>query len=1264
MTDSNNGSREERDPFRLIRDGTSQHQRQAPALDPASAPVDEHSLAHRLVFAREYSGFLRYIDHNDLPAGDWREFFTSDSAALIAVAAVQEVDFYRQQVREYAAFLNDRANRNRTAELRNRLDCLFSCCATLALGLDALWRNLTRDLALSSLIDNLVHSRLAPALVRLVAFYRGGQTLAGVINGPADERVAFEVVDGRQTPLQLFGMTAVKFSSLGVADLSSNWSDHGDWAAFYGAIDPDISVFGGGTTIFERINHLATHNLFTSVLDQFLKGYARVVDEAGRTLHQHLAGWDGHQPHYALFLAFLRLFEHARVKTNTLTASHLDFYYRQILGLKEKAAVPARAHLLVELARQADSCRLGAGELFKAGKDGLGNEVLFASDRDFVANRAKVASLMSLYRHGAEPVSGNSSPVIDRQRFFASPVAASGDGLGGAFPSADQSWHPFFNTIYHDGRLAEIRMAKAEIGFAVASHYLFLAGGRRTITLSFSRVAGRRGKKRPRQKKPVAFFAQAIEPEDLSCLLTGAQGWLTVEDVAIDLDGGELQLVLSGAEPPIVGYVKKTHGYGFATDLPMLMVVLNHRDDAEYRYRRLADLILGQIVIDVRVEGLTALSVANDLGPLDTSKGFQPFGPLPVNGAAVTIGAREAFQKNLVDAAIVVQWQNTPAPYSSLVGGEQVPPPPAVGVSFLAGGSWGAPGGSYALATTRFELGQAANVTVVDAADFSANMAYDRSCRHGYLRLVFTGDFGLGQYQIDLTEYILEPPPKKLAHPGQPRAGPVANALTMDYQAEQWLNLTRGRENDFAPQGGHFYHVTPFGQAEQHAGLATGEPIHLLPQFEFFRDALVEQSEAEFYIGITGLTPPCNLSLLFQVADGTADPLTTKPHPHIHWSYLQHNRWVAFAGSEIEDDTGELVRSGIITFTVPREISADNTLLPSGSHWLRAAVAGSSEAVCRLLMVAPQALSVTFVDRDNDPAFTGQPLPAKTIDRLYRPVAAIKQVTQPFASFGGRGREVPAAFSTRVSERLRHKDRGVSLWDYERLILEAFPQIFKVKCLPHTQYEPGEGGAGIYRELAPGHVTVVTIPNLANQNLRDPLRPFTSLGLLDEIARFLSGRLSCFVTLHVRNPEFEEVRFGCRVRLYQGFDETYHLNLLAEEVSRYLSPWAFGGGDGPLFAGRISKAALVNFVEDLPYVDYLTDVRLFHTSIDSRGETQVVEREEVVGSKAISILIAARTHAIEPLPTAGSGTSAGTGGAEHEQGIRNHTGSARDRSVW
>ncbi len=60
---------------------------------------------------------------------------------------------------------------------------------------------------------------------------------------------------------------------------------------------------------------------------------------------------------------------------------------------------------------------------------------------------------------------------------------------------------------------------------------------------------------------------------------------------------------------------------------------------------------------------------------------------------------------------------------------------------------------------------------------------------------------------------------------------------------------------------------------------------------------------------------------------------------------------------------------------------------------------------------------------------------------------------QPFQSFDGKHAEVGKEFYTRVSERLRHKGRAITAWDYEHLVLDRFPGIYKVKCITHAEPE-------------------------------------------------------------------------------------------------------------------------------------------------------------------------------------------------------------------
>jgi hypothetical protein len=1188
-----------RDPLRLVREGTNQDERFSLALKSGFVSIDERKPQNDIVFAREYSSFLNFYDLDNNVAGNWRRFFEEDVTVQLAVASVENMESYMSSIKEYFDFLTNFAHKNDEAGLKLNLGFLFGAVGSLARQIDQFKEWLPKSRPLRTALDNLISNQLALALERLMGFYKS---------------------DIPPTPASLIGITAPDLTVLGAAAVPFNVVYESqfsrEWGIDTGMIAADSSVFGSGATVWEKINHIATHNLFSSIFDQFLKAYARLIAEARQDLVRTLTKLDNHAPHYALFLAFLRLFRNARRELNTLTDRHLDFYYREILRLNEQTAQPGQAHLLVELAKQVTQYEFKEGELFKAGKDDAGKEAFYSNDRSFVANQAKVSSQKTVYRHHHDPDEDSAVSIKHNGRIFASPIANSEDGIGGELTSPDKSWHPFFNRIYKEGELVEFRMPKAEIGFAIASHYLFLQGGQRIITVDF---------------QIESLLNLNIDKADIICLLSSEKGWVEANtDLRVSSDGINLQLKLkcslNGSDPPVTPYVATTHGLGFDTNLPVLLLKLRHAEN-HYVHSKLEDVVITNITIKVEVSGLKALAVSNDFGPVDLSKPFQPFGAAPVANNSLIIGSKEIFQKGTDDLLFQMSWLSNPVGYKS----PGVTKAQSSYVEILNDSSWNV------IENSARELGAelkgfslSSIVRLPSDIDLSADEPFQITSRQGYLRLHLSEDFGQVAYQADLLGFLASP--EIAVNPGSPPVGPTITELKVSYSATQNVSLTNAKEEDFNSRFVRFFHLAPFGQAEQHPLLKSIIPglserdkkIFLLPQFKHLRTAADDpkspetiRHEAEFYIGITDLKPPQNLALLFQIVDGTAHPLVQKPPSHIHWSYLKNNEWISFAKNEVQDHTNGLLISGIITFSVPRGASDTNTLLPTGVHWLRASVGSASDAVCRLQEVAAQALEAKFKDKGNDPAFSANPLAPGTISKLDQPVGEVKKIDQPFPTFGGKGKELPKAFYTRVSERLRHKDRAIALWDYERLVLEAFPEIYKVKCLNHTHYEPDKK---IYRELAPGHVTIITIPNLKYPDLRNPLKPYTGLGLLERVEEFLIKRLSCFSKPHVKNPQFEDVRVSFKVRFYDGVDETFHEKKLRQDITRFLSPWAYPGGKPPSFGGKVYKSVLENFVEEQPYVDYILDFQLFHDIEKAPG---TIDKNEVEGSEAVSILVSA-----------------------------------------
>jgi hypothetical protein len=1162
------------DPLKLVREGADQVKRALAAPDPARVPVDERRPEHAMVFATAYAKHLKYFDLGDNEQGDWEAFFTSDVSAQLAVIAIEDVAVYRSTVKGLLHSLEDPDLPASGPRMISALGAVFDCIGTLARRIDTIQAQLPADQPLRATLSNLIRSQLSPALRRLIGYHLAGAAL-GVVDRQAAPPAGILILGGAVEPFDAL------LSGQGLAAIE--WPDGAGlagWSA-YAAVDPEEykGAYGPSVRAVDRVNHLATHNLFTAACERFLAVHARVVDEAKAAVQASFES-NGHEPHYALFLAFLRLFEYARDEANTLTGRHLDFYYRNVLQLQKRPAQPGHAHVLVELAKHVDDHLLAQGTRLKAGKDDAGADAHFAVDRDLVANKATVAELKRVYRHpSTDPL------LIDHDRIFASPAIDAGG-----------SWHPFAEKVFVDGALKAIGMPHAALGFAIASHYLWMAEGKRIVHVHVD-------------TDHVPADDQKGLRVDLLCRLTTAKGWLDKQVNWLDAGGGglNLDLELDGNDPPVTPYDPAIHGHGFGTSLPVLLVQLNHRINAAWDYPALEDVKVRGITLSVAVDGVKTLALSNDHGPLDGAKPFLPYGSSPVAGSALLIGSKEVFQKS--PATVTVRATEMVSPVAS-------GPEPTVSADYLLNGGW--MDADLTEKSDPFEyVVSGLRQPAPDTPDLTPDTAYATATRAGFIRLVLSGGFGTDTYPLDLAKWISG----RLEKEPQAPVLPMFGSLTLNYTATQEIDLREPSEGR-----GRFIHVAPFGHAE--ATFVSGQSsVPLLPLFR----AGAHPAEGELYIGVRDLHPPQNLALLFQVVDGTVNPLVVKPEHHIDWTYLRGNEWAPFAAGAVADGTDGLLASGIVTLAVPDDASTGHTLLPSGVHWIRLAVASASEAVCRLETVAAQALRATYEVPGNGSTSRTSELPPGTITKLDPPVAAVKGVSQPFPTFGGRPLETDGAFAARASERLRHKDRAITLWDYEHLILEAFPAIFQARCLNHTQYEPSSSGSGVYRELAAGHVTVVTIPDLTVPNPRDPLRPFTSLGVLGEIERFLARRMPCFARLHVRNPQFEEVRVDLRVRFRPGVDETFHINKLKREITQFLSPWAFGGDARPSFNGTVHKSVLVNFVEERTYVDFVSDVRLFRRlpGVTSDGP----DLEEVAGSRAISILVSTppEQHGVHPI---------------------------------
>jgi hypothetical protein len=293
-------------------------------------------------------------------------------------------------------------------------------------------------------------------------------------------------------------------------------------------------------------------------------------------------------------------------------------------------------------------------------------------------------------------------------------------------------------------------------------------------------------------------------------------------------------------------------------------------------------------------------------------------------------------------------------------------------------------------------------------------------------------------------------------------------------------------------------------------------------------------------------------------------------------------------------------------------MNADHTFLENGKYWLRAALPPGvhPDAVCKMIDIKAQAAAASCVTSD---AVNENGFPAGAVTKILQKPASIRTVSQPFHSFGGRPQEQDRDYFKRVSERLRHRNRAVTIWDYERLVLEQFPFLYKAKCLNHTSETC---------ELAPGHVLMIVIPKGSGANSYDPLQPRVSQATLNDIEAFLGGLCSRHITVKARNPDYEPVKFEFSVKFKGMTDPITGKDRLNDELVRYISPWAANPESGLRFGMTIYRAEVIRFIENLDYVDFIKWFVMYHMD---------ESREEIFSESSRGILVSEQKHKITPL---------------------------------
>ena len=760
-----------------------------------------------------------------------------------------------------------------------------------------------------------------------------------------------------------------------------------------------------------------------------------------------------------------------------------------------------------------------------------------------------------------------------------------------------------FGTDFYAGRSEQ-----QPIGLQVASPGLLLREGKRNITISFAADKLRLGGfSQLRKIVAVLKSLQATLPfntpwkeakliglqkvfNQLFYLeISTADGWTAIPDYFFSLSGSASSLALKFelSEQFAATVPCRSDLHGIASEHAMLKILIN-RDSWLFPYAWLQHLLLTKIVIHTRVEGITDILFYNDLGKVDLSAPFAPFGINTALGTWFTVGNYEMASKNTESLDLAIEWQQLPlsrgglqshyAHYGAAIDNRSF----VVQPSYLADYRWRTtrqrkptflfateaelPSGGPEPAGKLTGESTLLNIDVADMPPINIDeTAYDYGFRSksGFVNFELKSPhigFGEQEYRDLFTASLIKQAlRKKRKISVNAPVSPLIKRISLAYTAKDEINMLI----DPVTAGTALYHVHPFGMKKIYPSLekaplpfaySTPHDANLL----FELDGAKSHDEFQLYIEFV----PQNREV------------SREEIPAVTWYWGDSYHWQKLpSGTVLRNTTRNFLTSGMIKFRLPA-VPAQGVHDCNGRIWLCAAITQNEHAVSSIKRIVINAVEV-----QRDPEHFQVELPEgfvlDTAEVKQPGIAAIEQIT-PFS--GEITQETAQAKLLRVSEYTSHRGRAVTPRDFERMVLQQFPSVRKVKCLPATDVKKSHGRTG----RAPGVVTLVVIPQT------DPAasQPFArcSPALLLDIEEYLGPRVSAYVTrIDAINPICEEVVVRCRVVLFDhAADDNFQL-LATNVINHCIAPWR-GTDEAPILGYSFTLQQLHDELSVLPQI--------------------------------------------------------------------------------
>jgi hypothetical protein len=606
-------------------EGTARNERNPAPLNPGNIFIDDRKLEDFIIYAKEYSKNLLFID-TEGEAIDfkktWEPFFRDDSVLLSAYIATKDIN----EIKDSYDYLFDQFEQKSTLENFMRVvDHVFARFKYI----DQWYATSSTESVLNQDLYLYIRSYLAKEFQKLK------QIILYITKLTRDEK----------KPLT-FDTELINKDH--VWDISEKESVFLNDNMFTGASEKEklYSALLYTNKIFDGVFH-ATSRLVGSSRDFFRDAIYK---------QQNLS------PHITLLITFLQLFGVVRDELNKIPALMLNFYYKEVLKIKPKKAVPDQAFIIFELTKGFDFYKIEKGTPLLAGKDKNKIDLLYKTDKEIVVNKASVNSLKTVFIGKINSlVAGYSSTSIKEK--------------GALLPDSVTNLPTTYRTFGGPGTPNNVKT-----GFAICSSQLYLSKGERNVTIMFDT-----------EEELVFQEWEEFDKTTLELLLTGEKGWLSsnnLQDYVVlnylkktDANRLELNFSVPIAQPSaIIGFNSQLHADNLDTHKPVLKILLlfpglppdNGKEipaEILLKIKQLNFLLsvkIARVTIRVQVgsigekvtfDGISDLALENHETELDPKKPFHPFTVMPRVGSSFYIGCPDLYyKKNIENLTVNIDW--------------------------------------------------------------------------------------------------------------------------------------------------------------------------------------------------------------------------------------------------------------------------------------------------------------------------------------------------------------------------------------------------------------------------------------------------------------------------------------------------------------------------------------------------------------------------------------------------------------------------------